>query len=248
MFCRFIVMTFMVALAAPAGEPADPLTVTNATDTNSAVAPSSDVLPMIQFNEAPISAVIMNLARQADINFIIDPELFLTTANGQAATEPVVTFCLWNVTAKETLERMLALRNLALVEGPISQVTRITRNAQPRNVVDASLLDLTTNHLDFDTNDIIPVIQFAEVPLDAGLENLIRISGMNIELDPRVKNHRDSLNRPTIVSLRWTKITAKQAIVALCENYDLTITKDATSGVIQIKPNEAKKHHHLQLH
>ena len=37
------------------------------------------------------------------------------------------------------------------------------------------------------------------------------------------------------VSIGWQNLTAKQAIDALCEAYDLVIVKDATTGVVSIK-------------
>ena len=137
---------------------------------------------------------------------------------------------------------MLTLRHIALIESPVSHVVRITRAGQPVNVVDASLLGLDTNNPVTATNDIIPVIQFSDVPIETGFENLIRLSEVKAVLDPRVSDYRD------IVNLRWEKITAKQAIVALCENYNLSLVKDANRGVIEIKPVEAKKHHRRQTH
>jgi hypothetical protein len=44
-------------------------------------------------------------------------------------------------------------------------------------------------------------------------------------------------NTPS-VSGRWNKVTARQAIVALCVNYDMMIVKDAAGGGVTIKPRD----------
>jgi hypothetical protein len=111
------------------------------------------------------------------------------------------------------------------------------------------------------------------VPLDFALANLIRQSAINIELDSRLIDSNDTWNltktngiaalndgaNPVreprkkwfdpipVISIRWEDITANQAIAALCENYDLVISRDDAKSVIQIKPNEGKRHHRLQL-
>jgi len=80
----------------------------------------------------------------------------------------------------------------------------------------------------------------------AGINNdLIERDHINLILDPKVSSYVDS-NDPTdhkfhnapSVSIHWNNVTPKQAIVALCENYDLVIVKDSTTGVIRIKPKD----------
>jgi hypothetical protein len=181
--------------------------------------------------DVPITTVIEALARNAGINYILDTKLFpITGSDGAPIPEPMVTFRLKNISARDALTRMLNLRHIVVIEDPVTGVVRITRSGKPANVVDASLIGVDTNNPVSSTNDIIPLIQFQDVPLGGGLENLIRQSSVKVELDPQINGDN------AVLSLRWQNITAKQAVIALCQNYDLDIVKDAATGVIEIKP------------
>ncbi len=214
--------------------------------TNVPAADSGPLLPLVEMHDVPITAAIANLARQLDINYIIDPKLFASTdASGRALAEPEVSFRLQNVSAREVLTRMLNLRNLVLREDPVTRVARITRINHPTPVVDASLLGMDTNNPVLATNEIIPLIQFSDVPLDTALENLIRQSQVEVRLDSRItgaSHPPDSRFVPApLVFIRWENISAKQTIVALCQNYDLIIVKDAATGGLRIEPNPRVK-------
>ena len=195
--------------------------------TNNPLIGAGQLIPEIVMADVPITTAIQNLARQCDINCIVDPHLFQIS---ESNPEPEVTFRLVNVTARDALNRMLNLRNIVIIPDPVTTVARITRNNHTTNVVDASLLDMNTNNSAFSPNGVIPLIEFKEVPLDIALENLITQSAVDIKIDPRITADYATL------SIRWENITAKQAILALCNNYDLDIVKDATTGDIQIKP------------
>lgn len=227
-------------------------------------------IPLIQFNDVPITTAIENLARQENVNYLIDPKL-CRLWNGSG--EPLLSFRLENVTAWNVLNRMLNIRNLIIIADPVTQVARITRSDEPMPAVDASLFGMDTNNPVSSTNDIIPLLQFQDAPLDFALAHLICQSGVNIEIDSslvdteatwkfiktsgiavinRNENQagrlRDKWFDPMpVISIRWEDITANQAIAALCENYDLVISRDDAKSVIQIKPNEGKRHHRLQL-
>ena len=253
--------------------------VTNAADRQPAatnIPATNDVLllPLVEFRDVPITAAIENLARQAGINYMIDPYRCqkLTGSEAEHIPEPDVTFRLENVTAKDVLERMLNVRNFALIEDPLTHIARIAPSDATVNFVDASLLGMDTNKPVSSTNDIIPLIQFQCVPLDFALANLIRQSAINIALDPRLIDSDDTwnfiktnglavinyntnqaneprekwFNPMPVISIRWENLTANQTIVALCQNYDLVIVKDDTTGTVQIKPNESRKRHHLR--
>ncbi|HTX22687.1 MAG TPA: hypothetical protein VMD27_12640 [Candidatus Aquilonibacter sp.] len=197
--------------------------------------PSNDdqILPVIQMQDVPITTAIESLARNAGINYILDPKLFPTIdSDGKLIPEPTVTFRLKNISARDALTRMLNLRNIAMMEDPVTGVTRIARAGQPANVVNGSLLEMETNTSALFTNSIIPLIQFQDVPLDTVLKVLIGQSSVKAGLDPQISASN------IILTLRWQNITAKQAIIAICQNYDLDIVKDAATGAIEIKPKK----------
>lgn len=74
------------------------------------------------------------------------------------------------------------------------------------------------------------------VPLGEALKSLIKQGQLNVVLDPKISGV-PMANTPS-VSGRWNKVTARQAIVALCVNYDLMIVKDAAGGGVTIKPRD----------
>jgi hypothetical protein len=181
------------------------------------------IIPLIQFQDVPITTAIENLARQAHINYLLSPKLFQTD-------EPIINLRLTNITARTTLTRMLNLHNVRLVEDSVTGIAHIIPSGETINAVDATLLDMNTNSSPFYTNAVIPLIQFADVPLDTALENLIRQGGVKAQLDPQIKQQYLTF------SARWEDVTPKQAIVALCENYSLMIVKDESTGALQIRP------------
>src|SRR5208282_1664861 len=62
------------------------------------------------------------------------------------------------------------------------------------------------------SNAIIPVIQFQDVPLTSAIENLARQAGINYVLDPKIKPEQT-------LSIYWTNMTARQALNAILDNY-----------------------------
>jgi hypothetical protein len=230
------------------------------------------VLPSIVFEDVPITTAIENLARIAGINYLIDPYAgkALTGSADSDIPEPIINLRLKNVRGSTALKRILDQHGFNLVENPVTGIARIMQGDRPMNTVDMNLLGLGTNAPVPNTNAIIPEIKFSDVPLDIGLENLIKLCGVSIELDPRLMEHPPGkfvdengvtfvdpkFKQPTVtykrwfdpmpvISIHWEDVTAAQAIAALCEGFDLTLTKDRATGVIHIKPREAKRHHHL---
>jgi hypothetical protein len=199
---------------------------------------STDKIPSIEMHDIFLTDAVKIFARQAGINFIIDPKLF---SNG----EPKVTIIWTNLTAKEALTGLLKEKGLVLIEDKFTTIARITSTNQIPNVVDTSLLGSETNHAASPTNGSILNVRFDDTPLDVALQNLIEHDHLNVILDPKVSDYVDP-NDPTdhkfhnapTVSIRWENITPRQAIVALCENYDLVIVKDSATGVIRIKPKD----------
>ena len=73
-----------------------------------------------------------------------------------------------------------------------------------------------------------------------GLDNLARAAGVNYTLDPQISygqpDKNGQIKAEPVLSLRWENVTAMQAFVALCENYDLVIVQDSATGIVHIKP------------
>jgi type II secretory pathway component GspD/PulD (secretin) len=94
--------------------------------TNAAPAPAS--IPLIQFQDVPITTAIENLARQAGINYLLDPKIGYgqPDQNGQVKAEPTLSIRWENITAEHALVALLDNYGLQLVEDRRSGIARIT--------------------------------------------------------------------------------------------------------------------------
>jgi type II secretory pathway component GspD/PulD (secretin) len=105
------------ALAAEAAAPAD--------DTG---APPAPTIPLIQFQDVPLTVAIENLARQANINYLLDPKIGYgqPDQNGQVKAEPTLSIRWENVTAEQALLALLNNYDLQLVRDPKTGIGRVT--------------------------------------------------------------------------------------------------------------------------
>lgn len=87
--------------------------------------PAAGVLPLVQFEAAPLVAVIKVLARQADFNVVFDPRVTATLPDGRPLYPPV-SLRLENVTARAVLEAVLNNNNLVMVEHAGTNLVGIT--------------------------------------------------------------------------------------------------------------------------
>jgi hypothetical protein len=71
-------------------------------------------------------------------------------------------------------------------------------------------------------NDVIPLIEMENVPLTDAIRQLARQARLNIVLDPRLSEA--PFARVTI-SVRWQGVTAREALVALLDNYGLVLVE-----------------------
>ena len=179
---------------------------------------------------------IGSLARLSGINYILDSKLsgpFLN-AEGKPVPEPTVTINSTDLTYKKALEKTLKEHDLYLVEDPATSIAVIGWTNRIANQVDGNLLDSDTNQ---------PVtVRFQDVPLDEALNNLIQRAHIHAALDPKVSAYVDPTNHkfhtPPAISVHWENVTARQALIALCENYNLTLVKDSMTGGVRIKPKD----------
>ncbi|HTY86692.1 MAG TPA: secretin N-terminal domain-containing protein [Candidatus Acidoferrum sp.] len=114
--------------ATPVASPAEATAEagTNATEAAAAAVPAT--IPLIQFQDVPITTAIENLARQAGINYLIDPKIGFgqPDQNGQVKPEPTLSIRWENVTAEQALMALLDNYNLQLVADRRTQISRIT--------------------------------------------------------------------------------------------------------------------------
>jgi type II secretory pathway component GspD/PulD (secretin) len=92
------------------------------------VAPASPSIPLIQFQDVPLTTAIENLARQANINYLLDPKITYgqPDATGQIKAEPNLSIRWENITAQHALVALLDNYGLQLVADVKTKIYRIT--------------------------------------------------------------------------------------------------------------------------
>ena len=111
-------------------------------------------------------------------------------------------------------------------------MTRITDTNQPAKAFDGSLLGR-------DTNSVVPLIDMNSVPLDTALTAFAKEAHLKVVIDPGLsstfqKSDGRMILQP-MITIHWSNLTVRQALSALCENYDLVLAKDTATDAIRIK-------------
>ena len=122
--------TTVAAPAAPVTPAADVAAAPAAAATDVATANGQTeavVIPTIVMDEVPLTDAIKNLARQAGLNYILDPKVTFgpTGADGKPVV-PNISIRWEKVTAEQALTTLLTTYSLQLVEDPKTKIARIT--------------------------------------------------------------------------------------------------------------------------
>jgi type II secretory pathway component GspD/PulD (secretin) len=85
------------------------------------------VIPLIVMEDVPLTDAIRNLARQANLNYMLDPKLGYgqPTPDGKITPQPSVSIRWENITAEQALTALLNNYSLQLVEDPKSRIARV---------------------------------------------------------------------------------------------------------------------------
>src|SRR6266545_6703356 len=90
--------------------------------TNQPASNTEEILPLIQFEDAPLADAIRVLARQMDLNHILDPRI---VARADRRSESTITVRWRNITGREALQRVLKDHQLTIVTNAATSVARI---------------------------------------------------------------------------------------------------------------------------
>jgi type II secretory pathway component GspD/PulD (secretin) len=200
---------------------------------------ATNVIPLIVMSDVPLRDAIRNLARQTGLNFILDPHLFAgsTGSDGHVVPDSPVNFRWTDITAREALNRVLSEHQLKIVESPATTVARIVAAGQAVEPVTAAQVGSDTNR----PNAVIPLVMMDDVPLRDAIRNLTRQLGLNSTLDPALSSPANERLLSQQVSLRWERITPRQALAALLDNYGLVMREDPTESSARIILKQAVK-------
>lgn len=198
----------------------------------SSAAGSTEIVPLIQIDDAPLPDAIKTLARQAEINFQFDPKILnpAPDATGKIPPQPAVSLRWENVTAMEALLALLENYNLQIVRDPKTKIARITAKdaaalpplltqvfqlnyANPTNLV-TILTNTISNRgrvvADLRTSQL--VISATEKELDAVGELIAKLDTQTKQILIEARFLEINKNPRTSKGLDWTETLSKQNI------------------------------------
>jgi hypothetical protein len=188
---------------------------------------ATNIIPTIQMQNVPLTDAIRNLAVQSGRNIILDPRLSSPWVgpDNKPGREPTVTVRWENLSAEEALGKLLKEHGLAMVANPATSIARIAFTNQSVKPLPASAVGSSG------TNAVLPAITLDMVPLDEA----VRVLAVQAQLRVAV----GLAGAPSMVSVRWKNVTARQALAALLDNYGLVLVEDAASGSAKVTPKPA---------
>jgi type II secretory pathway component GspD/PulD (secretin) len=217
--------------AAPATE--TPAAAPEAAKAAGSAAQPGAVIPLIVMDDVPLTDAIRNLARQAGINYMLDPKIGYGQPgpDGKPTAQPNVSIRWENITAEQALTALLNNYTLQLVEDPKSKISRVTakdpaappplmtkiiqlKYASPSNVVvnaQAILTDKRSKVMpDTRTSQLIVVATEAEmVDVDQLVERL-DTQTKQVLIEARVLE--TTVNPTTMKGVDWTGTLQKQNV------------------------------------
>jgi len=227
--------------ADPAGAPAEGVeSAPAAGDTNAPAAVVSDgtnqpgaIIPLIVMDDVPLTDAIKNLARQAGINYMLDPKIGFgqLDQNGKPTAQPTVSIRWENVSAEQALNAMLGNYNLQIIEDPKSKIARVTvkdpaapdplkteiiqlKYASPTNIMSAVQNTLTDKRskvvADVRTSQL--VVLATEVELSEVEKLVERLDTITKQVLIEAKLMETSINPSTIKGVNWQNTLSAQNI------------------------------------
>ncbi len=183
------------------------------------------VIPLIVMDEVPLMDAIRNLARQAMINYMVDPKVPYGQMgeDGTVTPQPILSIRWENVTAEQALMAVLNNYNLQVVEDPKAKIYRITvkdpaapdplvtkiiqlKYASPSNVVAA-----VQNTFVDKRSKVVADVRTSQIVVVATEKELVSIENMIGELDKPTRQvliearlYETTANPSTIKGIDWT--------------------------------------------
>src|SRR6478609_268559 len=219
-----------VEVAAPATSAAP----VEATPTATAhAAPTAPTIPLIQFQDVPLTTAIDNLARQASINYILDPKVGFGQPDerGQIKAQPNISIRWENLTAEQALTALIGTYGLQLVTDNKTGISRVTvkdptaaeplvtkviqlKFASPSNTVSAVMTVLTDKR-----SKVIADVRTSQLVVSATDKELEAVDQLIERLDTQTKQVlieakilETQLNPKTAKGVNWAGTLRNQNI------------------------------------
>jgi len=182
--------------------------------------------PLSEMDGVPLTSAIRNLAREMELNIIIDPAVpGANFGGGRRLREPIIRARCPNMSAEQELRALLREHQLILVTNPVTTVARVAPGSRAVKPVPA-------NTVGVETNEVVPLIVIDDVPLVDAIRNLARQAALEVRFDQKVMR---ALECDSEVSIRWENLTARQALAALIDNYGLVMVEERTSASAEVR-------------
>ncbi len=210
--------------------PATPAASAETTSTNE-MGPA--VIPLVVMDDVPLTDAIKNLARQANLNYMLDPKLNFGQPgpDGRPVPQPTVSIRWENVTAAQALNALLDNYNLQLVEDTKTHIARVTtrdpaappplenkvvqlKYASPSNMVIAvqSLLSDKRSRVLGDNRTSQLIVLATEKEFTA-IDNLIaRVDTPTKQVLIEARLVETSKNPSTVKGIDWTSTLSAQHV------------------------------------
>lgn len=191
---------------------------------------ADDIVPRIELSNVPLIDAIKNLARQSGINYIVDPHLAGSEFGpGRLVRSPAITVRWTNMTSQAALSMLLEAHQLVMVTNPATTITRIA----PANL---RVKPVEANQVGTNSSNTIPLLVVDSMPLTEAINRVAQAAGLTVSLDSEAS--APAIDPQGTVTFCWERVSGRQALAALLDNYGLAMTEDAASatGRITLKP------------
>ena len=191
------------------------------------------VIPLIVMDDVPLTDAIRNLARQAGINYLLDPKIGFGQLgpDGKPAPQPSVSIRWENITAEQALNALLDNYTLQRVDDSKTKITRITtkdpaappplmtkiiqlKYASPSNVVasvTATFLDKRSKVMP--DNRTSQIVVLATEPEMADVEQLVeRLDTQTKQVLIEARLIETTINPSTSKGIDWSGTVAGQNV------------------------------------
>ena len=209
------------------------------------------IIPLIVMDEVPLTDAIKNLARQANLNYMLDPKITFGQpgADGKIAPQPSISIRWENVTAEQALSALLNNYNLQLSTDSKTKISRITpkdpaaaeplmtriiqlKYTSPSNIlgsVSSALVDKRSKMMgDIRTSQLVVVATEREI---AALEEMIqRLDTPTRQVLIEARLLETALNPSTVKGIDWSGTLEAQH--ASMGNNALTSVDPSTTPIL----------------
>ncbi len=191
------------------------------------------VIPLIVMDDVPLTDAIRNLARQAKLNYMLDPKIGFGQPgpDGKIIPQPTVSIRWENITAEQALAALLSNYGLQLIEDPKSKIARVAikdpaapeplvtkivqlKYAGPSNVLAAIQTTFTDKR-----SKVIPDVRTSQLVVNATEKEQLAVDQLVESLDKITKQVlieakllETLINPGTVKGVDWSGTLAKQHV------------------------------------